>query len=358
MLRRFCFMVLLLTGLALAGCGGDPKAEQASSASDVNSLLRQTFSNLDEMRSAQVDLKVRIEPRGAAASEGPVSARLTGPFATQGPGKLPKFAFNAKLQSGGRTVSGGATYTGEKGYITLQGTPYEVSGLVLRQFVAGYEQALKSRKGGGGLVLGSLGIDFTKWLPDARNEGQAKVGDADTIKITGSADVDQVIADLDKIAERAQALNLPGASGKLPQRLTPEQKRAAAAAVKGLDVTVYTGADDRILRRLVVSADLKDAGSEVDAAIRFDVTFTKVGEDQSFPAPADAKPFSELLKAVDAAGLGNLGALGGGGAAGGGEAGGGAAPSANNVDKYAKCIEQADGDSAKARKCAALLSGG
>jgi hypothetical protein len=351
MLRRFCFMVLVLTGLVAAGCGGDSNAERASSSSDVDALLRQTFANLDKMRSAQVDLKLRIEPRGANAAQGPVAARLTGPFATQGPGTLPKFAFNAKLQSAGRSVTGGATYTGEKAYITVQGTPYEVSGLVLRQFEAGYEQALKSRKGGGGLVLGSLGIDFTKWLRDARNEGEAKVGDADTIKLTGAADVNQVIADLDKVAARAQALNLPGAGGKLPQRLTPEQKRAAAAAIKSLNLTVYTGAEDRILRRLVVAADLKDTASKVDAAILFDVTFTKVGADQTFPAPANPKPFSELLKAVDAAGLGDLGALGA-------AAQNGKAPSANNVDKYADCIEHADGDRAKARKCASLLSGG
>ena len=60
-------------------------------------------------------------------------------------------------------------------------------------------------------MLGSLGIDFTKWLRNARNEGAAQVGDAETIKITGKADVKQVIADLDKItaeggdAERARA---------------------------------------------------------------------------------------------------------------------------------------------------------
>ncbi len=29
----------------------------------------------------------------------------------------------------------------------------------------------------------------------------------------------------------------------------------------------------------------------------------------------------------------------------------------NNVDKYADCIEKAGGDRAKARECAALLSG-
>ena len=33
------------------------------------------------------------------------------------------------------------------------------------------------------------------------------------------------------------------------------------------------------------------------------------------------------------------------------------AGTANNVDKYAACIEDAEGDRAKARKCAELLSG-
>ena len=103
------------------------------------------------------------------------------------------------------------------------GTPYEVSTPVMKQFVAAYEQSLKQRQtpNSGGLVLGSLGIDFTKWLPNARNEGTAKVGDADTIKISGQADIKQVIADLDKITARAATLKVPGASGKIPQRLTP-----------------------------------------------------------------------------------------------------------------------------------------
>ena len=111
------------------------------------------------MKSADVDLKLAIQPRGASAAQGPVSARLHGPFASQGAGKLPKFAFTAELQSGGQSFSAGATWNGTKGYVSLMGTPYEVSSLVMKQFVATYEQSLKSRKAGasGGLVLGSLG---------------------------------------------------------------------------------------------------------------------------------------------------------------------------------------------------------
>ena len=97
----------------------------------------------------------------------------------------------------------------------------------------------------------------------------------------------------------------------MPQSLTPEQKQRATDAIKSVDVTVYTGADDQILRRLTVSASLQDTASKVDAALLLDITFTKVGQDQQIEAPANARPFTELLQALDAAGLADLG-LGGG----------------------------------------------
>ena len=98
------------------------------------------------MKSATVDAKVRVESRGANARAGTVAARLTGAFASQGAKKLPKFAFKAEMTSAGRTVAGGATFTGEKAYVAMQGTAYEISDLLVRQFVAGYEQALKSQR--------------------------------------------------------------------------------------------------------------------------------------------------------------------------------------------------------------------
>ncbi len=356
MFRRLSFIVGLLTAVVLAGCGGDSETgERASAGSDVNALLRETFANVGQMKSATVDLKVNVEPRGANAATGQVAARLSGPFESQGANRLPKFAFDVEMTSAGQTVSGGATYTGEKGFITLQGTAYEVSDAVLGPFVATYEQALKSQQNAqkGGPVLGALGIDFRKWLKDPRNEGEAKVGDTDTIKLTGSADIVQVVADLSKISERAATL--PGAGGRVPQKLTPEQEQRVTEAIKAVNVEVYTGAEDKILRRLVVTADLKDAAAKVDAGLLLDLTFTKVGSEQQIEGPADAQPFTELLKALDAAGFGSFGL-------GGGSSSGGSAPevpegTANNVDKYARCIEDAGGDRAKARECASLLSG-
>jgi hypothetical protein len=346
MFRRLSFIVVLVTAVIAAGCGDDTESgDRAGAGSDVNQLLRDTFANVGKMKSATVDMKLSVESRAASDT---VGARLSGAFESQGANRMPKFAFDAELTSAGQTVSGGATYTGQKGFITLQGTAYEVSGTVLKPFVASYEQALKSQQGQkGGPVLG---IDFRKWLKDARNEGETKVGDADTIKLTGSADVAQVVADIDALAKRAASL--PGAGGRLPQSLTPEQKQRVTEAIKAVKIEVYTGAEDKILRRLLVTADLKDAASKVDAALSLDLTFTKVGEEQEIEAPEDAQPFGELLKALDAAGLTNLGI-----GAGATEQPKDPSEMSNNVDKYADCIEDAGGDRAKARKCAEILTG-
>jgi hypothetical protein len=141
MTRSLRCIVPLVCALALASCGGNSQqadpGQRASSSSDVNALLRTTFANLSKMQSATVDLKVKIEPRGAKAGDGPVTAHLSGPFATQGANKLPKFAFTADLQSGAQTFNAGATYDGSKAYVALMGKPYAVSDLVTRQFVAG-----------------------------------------------------------------------------------------------------------------------------------------------------------------------------------------------------------------------------
>ncbi|HWK29838.1 MAG TPA: hypothetical protein VNS09_24940 [Solirubrobacter sp.] len=361
MTRSLRFIVPLIAALALASCGSEASENTASSTADANALLRTTFSNFSKMKSATLDAKLKVDA-GAGSSEGPVSASLSGPFESQGPNRLPKLGFTAQMKAGGQSFDAGVTYDGSKAYLTLMGTSYEVSDLVVKQFVAGYEQALKSQQSQQQQKnpLGSLGIDFTKWLPNAKNEGEAQVGDAKTIKISGDADVKRIVDDLDTLTQKAASLNLPGTGSQLPQKLTPQQKQEAIDAIKRVTVTVYTGVDDEILRRLTVDAELNGAKTNGAAALNLDITFTNVNQKQTITTPQNPKPFSELLKMLNTAGLGDLGSLGGlgGGSSSGSGGGSGSSATPNNVDKYAKCIEQAAGDQAKARKCASLLTTG
>ena len=76
-------------------------------------------------------------------------------------------------------------------------------------------------------------------------------------------------------------------SGKVPSKIPAD----AADQVKDVKVTVYTGAEDQVLRRLVVEGSAATGG----ATALLDLTLTKVGEEQQIEAPKDAKPFTELL---------------------------------------------------------------
>ena len=351
--RLITLLLVPLLAAVVAACGSEP-AQTASSSSDVSQLLRDTFANLSKMKSADVGLQLRVD--SPSAQGGPVTAQISGPFATTGDGKLPRFAFNATLSAAGRSQRVGATWTGEKAFITLQNTAYAVSDLVARQFAAGYQQALRSnqaKKAKGGLLLSSLGIDFTKWLKNARNAGAAQVGDAQAVRITGQADIPQMVGDLGRISQRAQALGATG--GAQVQQLSAQQKQQLEQAIKSVDVQIYTGADDRILRRLVVHAVLHPSQAKGDSTLDLDLQFTKVNQDQQIAAPANPKSFSQLLKVTGALNGGGLGALLGGGASHG--SGSAKAPNGANVDRYANCVKKASGDLAKARKCAALLTG-
>jgi hypothetical protein len=251
MLRKLA-PILALTGLLAAGCGAD--FERAGAQSDARTLLRETAGATPELGSASIDVK---------ATFGDETASATGAFEVSEEGRLPKFALTATH----RGETAGATWTGENGYVTLDGTSYEVPGLLTGQIEARFEEALKKR---------ALAPDVSRWLADPRNEGPAEVGGEETVKITGTADAARVMADIEPLLAQAK----PFRFGDRPGR------EKATEAIGSLTVTVYTGAADRILRRLVVE------GQDV----RFDLTLTRVGSDQDIEAPENARPFSELLK--------------------------------------------------------------
>ena len=81
--------------------------------------------------------------------------------------------------------------------------------------------------------------------------------------------------------------------------------------------------------------------------------FQDVNEDQEIEAPEDARPFSELAAQLQELGIG-LDRLGGGASSGSGSSGSGTTQ--QSLDDYAKCIQEASGDSAKKRKCSEALA--
>jgi hypothetical protein len=347
-LRPLLLLLLALAAAsALAACGGDD-GEKASSSTDVNQLLRETFSGDKQVKSGRLQLALKIDAQGEAARQlqGPVSIRLSGPFQTQGEGRLPKLAIDLAFEGAGQSLQAGVTSTGDKGFVSFRGTDYAVSDQVFRQFKAGFEQAQQQGGKAKGQSFASLGMDPTRWLTNPRNAGDAKVGDTDTIKITGDVSVDRLLDDISRALGQARSLGIQG-TRDLPARLTPEQRKQVDDAVKSLSVEIHTGKDDRILRRMLirlgVAAPASEGGGSAD--VTFDLSLLDVNEDQEIEAPADARPFDQLLQQLGGLGLGGLGA----GPGGSGSADAGA------LKEYSDCIAAAGSDTAQARKCADLL---
>jgi hypothetical protein len=339
--------LLLALVFAVAACGGGSD-DEASSSTDVNELLTQTFTGSKDVKSGNLDLALKVEAQGGESQvQGPVSISLSGPFQAQDEGKLPKFKLEAAFEGAGQSIKAGATSTGDKGYLSFQGTDYVVEDRVFDQFKAGFEQAQKQGSDQK-QSFASLGMDPRNWLTDPQNAGDSKVGDDDTIKITGGIDVAKLLDDVDNALSKASALGLGGA-GQVPEKLTEQQKREVAEAVEDPRVEIYTGKEDTILRRLVVNLGIDDKASGSSGTVGFDVSITDLNEDQDIAEPADAKPFKDLLGQ-----LGGLGLGGAGGASSG--SGSGGSSSSEDLEKFSQCITEAGEDVEKARKCSDLLS--
>jgi hypothetical protein len=339
--------LLLALVFAVAACGGGSD-DEASSSTDVNELLKQTFTGSKDVKSGNLDLALKVEAQGGESQiQGPVSISLSGPFQAQDEGKLPKFKLEAAFEGAGQSIKAGATSTGDKGYLSFQGTDYVVEDRVFDQFKAGFEQAQKQGSDQK-QSFASLGMDPRNWLTDPQNAGDSKVGDDDTIKITGGIDVAKLLDDVNNALSKASALGLGGA-GQVPEKLTEQQKREVAEAVEDPRVEIYTGKEDTILRRLVVNLGIDDKASGSSGTVGFDVSITDLNEDQDIAEPADAKPFKDLLGQ-----LGGLGLGGAGGASSG--SGSGGSSSSEDLEKFSQCITEAGEDVEKARKCSDLLS--
>ena len=345
-LRTFIALALLaVAGGGLIACGGDDDASSAS----VDDLLTQTFTGKKDVKSGRLALNVDLNIQGSGEMDGPIKVTLGGPFQSQGEGKLPIFDIDLSFEGAGQSIKAGATSTGSKGFVNFNGQEYAVSDEVFNQFKTAFEQA--SQQGGQNQSLQSLGLDPRSWITNATNAGEAKVGDTDTIKITGGVDVAKMIDDI--FASLQKNAGQLGLQGQVPE-LTDEQRKQITDAVKDVKVEIYTGTDDKILRRMFVSLSLSDpTGQDQGSAdVKFDLSLLDLNEDQEVSEPSNTKPFEELVQQLGGLGLGGLG---GGGSSGSGGSGGGS--STENLEEYTKCLEEAGSDTQAAQACADLLTG-
>jgi hypothetical protein len=345
-MRRWPLLLLALLLLVpgVAACGGDDDV-------DVDKVLQETFGADKDIKSGRLDLDLRLDARGLASLQGPVRVRLAGPFASSGADQLPRFALEATLDAGGQSIRAGATATADKGFLSFQGQSYVLSDELFKQFRDGYaEEAKKSQGDDKGISFKTLGIDPRRWLTDPQYEGKDDVGGAESLHIRSGIDVPRLLEDVNRILGRAEQIE---GAAEQARELTAEERKQISDAIKDAKLDLWTGEDDKILRRLVVELEFdvpeqarQQANGLTGGTLRFQLGLGGINEDVRIEAPANAKPFEDLLATL------------GGGTQSGESSDSGAPPPGEPGSPYEKCVQEAGADISKLQECAGLSQSG
>jgi hypothetical protein len=335
-------LVLALTGSLVAGCGSSGNG----GGQDVNALLSETFGKDKPIRSGKLTLALNVDAQGLPSLKAPLAIKVAGPFQGQGPGQVPKFDLALDLDSGGSAMQAGAVSTGDKGFLRLQGRAYQLSDALFKRLEASRKQATAS-KGQNGTSLKALGIDPRRWLKDPKEGGVETLAGVQVIHVSAGIDVPRFVADLATLLTKAGKLGVTGGSSQVPSTLTQAQRDKIVKSVKTAAVDVWSGKDDKALRRIAmhvtfdVPADARPKGTPAQkGTLRFDLAIAELNRPQAIGAPANPRPLSELTTA-----LGQV--LG--------SAQGSTQPQTGGSSKYQQCLAAAGTDIAKAQRCAGLL---
>jgi len=326
--------VALPIPVAVAGCGGGSETNDE----DPDQVLEQTFNNPEKITSGNLDVSISGSAEGEQG--GDFEASISGPFQSdpQDETAFPQLDLTAdvSVSSGGPSFSfdGSLITTEDNAYVEYQDQAYELGTDAFAQFKRAYAVSARQNqaKGDSGNVFSRFGVDPKTWLTNVTNEGTTDVEGTEAIQIHGDADIPKIVADLQKISEATGSTTT--------QQLTPEQIDQLTSAVENASIDVYSGVDDHLLRRLVVSLGIappESAGAPVSSVdVEFSVTLSDVNQPQTISAPSNPKPISDLLGQL---GIPSIPGLEGTGGftfpQGGSSSGSGTSPG------YLKCVQEA-----------------
>lgn len=261
----------------VAGCAGGGES--------ADEVLSETAAKLDEIRSGTLHLDFRIDPRGPAGVQ-EFGFALDGAFALGGAGPLPVADIEYTQTVGDDSATVTLISTGTKAFVRTQGRTYELPAEQAEQLrgAAGQLQA--------GAGLGEFAID--EWIEDADVDDGGEVGGAETDRVRAELDVVEAVRDFVALAREL---------GQDVGPLRDADAERLADSVRSSRFEVYTGKDDRLLRRLELEIDfgldvpreLRGAlGSLVGARVRFELGVDDPNRPVRVAEPENALPSSEL----------------------------------------------------------------
>lgn len=362
-LRQGLLLGVVAAALGLAACGSSSSG--SSSSGNAQSLLKQTFASGRPVKSGVLAISFTLTPAGSSTLKGPISFSISGPFQSRGTGKLPESNFTIAISALGRQGRLGIVSTGTGGYVTLNGTAYQLPAADFQRLESSFSSVGGSGQGGGG--LSALGINPQDWLTNASVVGSDTVGGAETTHIRSGVNVSALLADVNKLLAKASS----SSGTKLPTSIPQATQQKIAAAIKHASVDIWTGKSDHVLRKLSLNLTVPVTGQlstlgggATSAGIGFTLGYSDVNQPQTIAAPSNIKPYSQFTTKLRSALAGIEGSVGGGALGSGGSTGStgstgsGSTASTAKIQKYSACIQSAGQDVLKMQKCASILNGG
>jgi hypothetical protein len=325
--------LLLVTALVAPAAAVTACGSSSASSEDAQKVVNETFNGKKTVDSGKLtlDASAKLDASGVAAQQlkDPITLKVSGPFQSRGETELPALDLDLVVSGGGQDFSAGAVSTGDKGYISYQGKDYAVPDKIFQQYKSNFAAQQKKDKSKNQLDLAALGIDPQKWLTDPKNEGVEKVAGADTIHVSAGVNVGALLDDVDDLLKRSDQLGLTKQQEQqLPTKLSPSAKKQIEDSVKKAKVDIFTGKDDKTLRRLELEVafnlpqSLRNQSQGLNGGdVKLNVELADLNQKQDITPPANARPWSELQQQLGLSTLG--GASGGGGFFGGSSSGSG-----------------------------------
>jgi hypothetical protein len=254
--RRLAVLTALV---AVAGCGGGPSADE---------VLRDTADRMDRIRSADLDMRLVLEPD---AGSGRVGFALSGPVDLGEGDSLPTARLEYTQIAGSREGRGTFISTGGEAFVEVAGKAYRVP-----------DDALGAQAG---TVRDGVQLPVGRWMRDP--------------ELSEEGDVYRVAADLDAVTALRDIFAAAGTAG-----LEVPDLRGAAAdelreAVESATVEVWSGREDRLLRRLRLDVAFRvqtpaalrdDLGELAGGRLAFAVDLAKHNQPVRVDAPEDPEP--------------------------------------------------------------------
>jgi hypothetical protein len=248
--------------IALTGCG----AKEAA-------VVKGAFEK--DIKSANVDLSIGIKSRQEA-----VNITVTGPYQSNGEGKLPSADLAVKVDDGTQDFEGRVISTGKNAFVEYQGETYEVG----EETIAQLEQQGRSEQLSTADLSKLMGT-MSDWFPET-DAKDAELAGEPVDRVTGRLDVSRALKDIDAFAKKSGVQDYEGMSTKDMNEIDD--------SVSDPKFAIDVAKSDGKLRRIEASMRVKDASGS--GSVTFALRLTDVDKPVTIDAPSSGRPIGELMQ--------------------------------------------------------------